>query len=153
MTRSFRGTRWYSPVCGPRQGPVTTPPPFRAERSNRSVNGVLRSLRACIDLFARNGETEGIRRIDGFTPRLSVSRRERERGIRSLLASPITESSPKTRIPREIIDHVRRIWNLVWRFPLRFADLYEFYGFDKNREDRAPSVKPRSSVAPRLVIA
>lgn len=44
MTRSFRGTRWYSPVCGPRQGPVTTPPPFRAERSNRSVNGVLRSV-------------------------------------------------------------------------------------------------------------
>lgn len=63
ITRSFRGTRCYSPVCGPRQGPVTTPPPFCTERSNRLVNG---ALRARIDLFARNGETEDIRRIDGL---------------------------------------------------------------------------------------
>lgn len=93
VTRSFRGTRWYSPVCGPRQGPVTTPPPFRTERSNRSVNGESYAPLTLVSTFS----PEMVR------PRVSVEstallldylchgERRRERKIGSLLASPITQ--------------------------------------------------------------
>lgn len=51
----------YVPACGPRQGPVTTPPRFCTLCCDHTVNGV---PYVRIDLFARNGKTEDIPRAE-----------------------------------------------------------------------------------------
>lgn len=56
---AFREIFGYVPACGPRQGPVRTPPRFCTLRYDHTVNG---APYARIDLFARNGKTEDIPR-------------------------------------------------------------------------------------------